>query len=109
MSADANLLDLTEKLATLSDQMRAEQALLVKLVENQIDMKPVLQRLSEPSAPADGGMDEATRSHIRNMDVHLMRLLEETVTGRNQMVDELRSEIKLLARTIAALSDLRDG
>ena len=109
MSADASLLDLTEKLATLSDQMRAEQALLVKLVESQIDMKPVLQRLSEPSAPADGAMDEATRTHIRNMDVHLMRLLEETITGRNQMVDELRSEIKLLARTIAALSDSRDG
>ena len=107
MSADSNLLDLTAKLATLSDQMRAEQALLVKLVENQIDMKPVLQRLSEPSAPADSGMDDATRGHIRNMDVHLMRLLEETVTGRNQMVDDLRSEIKLLARTIAALDGSR--
>ena len=107
VSADASLLDLTSKLATLSDQMRAEQALLVKLVESQIDMKPLLQRLGDISAPSDGGMDDATRAHIRNMDVHLMRLLEETVTGRNQMVSELRSEIKLLARTIAALSDSR--
>ncbi|MFP6744744.1 MAG: flagellar motor protein MotA, partial [Alphaproteobacteria bacterium] len=94
---------------TLSDQMRAEQALLVKLVENQTDMKPVLQRLAEPPVTVEAGFDDATRAHIRNMDVHLMRLLEETVSGRNQLVNDLRSEIKLLARTIAALDDSRKG
>ncbi len=109
MTADANMLDLTQKLATLSDQMRAEQGLLVKLVENQADLKPVLQRLAEPPAVADSGFDDATRAHIRNMDVHLMRLLEESVSGRNQMVTDLRSEIKLLARTIAALDVSRKG
>lgn len=107
MTADANMLDLTQKLATLSDQMRAEQGLLVKLVENQADLKPVLQRLAEPPPAADTGFDDATRAHIRNMDVHLMRLIEESVSGRNQMVTDLRSEIKLLARTIAALDDSR--
>ncbi len=107
MTADGNMLDLTQKLATLSDQMRAEQGLLVKLVENQADLKPVLQRLAEPPPTADTGFDDATRAHIRNMDVHLMRLLEESVSGRNQMVTDLRSEIKLLARTIAALDDSR--
>ena len=109
MAADANLLDLTQKLATLSDQMRAEQALLLKLVENQTDMKPVLQRLAEPPVTVEAGFDDATRAHIRNMDVHLMRLLEETVSGRNQLVNDLRSEIKLLARTIATLDDSRKG
>ena len=109
MTADANMLDLTQKLATLSDQMRAEQGLLVKLVENQADLKPVLQRFAEPPAVADSGFDDATRAHIRNMDVHLMRLLEESVSGRNQMVTDLRSEIKLLARTIAALDVSRKG
>ncbi len=109
MAADSSLLSLTEKLATLSDQMRAEQALLVKLVENQVDMKPLLERLTHPPAPADSGMDDATRAHIRNIDVHLVRLLEESISGRNQMVDDLRSEIKLLARTIAAINDSRDS
>ena len=89
--------------------MRAEQTLLVKLVENQIDMKPVIHRLTELATPMESGVDDATRAHIRNMEVHLMRLLEETVTGRNQMVDDLRSEIKLLARTIAALDVSRQS
>ncbi len=107
ISADDKLLDLTEKLATLTDQMRAEQALMVKLVETQLDIKPLLQRLGEISTRDIGGVDEATRAHIRNIDVYITRLLEETVSGRTQMVEELRSEIKMLARTIATLNDVR--
>ncbi|MBL27053.1 MAG: flagellar motor protein MotA [Rhodospirillaceae bacterium] len=107
----ANMLQLTERLATLTDQMRAEQNLMVKLAEAQMDMKPILNRLSDAmERDAGGGMDEATRAHIRNLDVYLGRLLEETVEGRNQVVQELRSEIKLLARTVAAVgSDQRRG
>ena len=107
--ADGRLLDLTEKLATLTDQMRAEQALLVKLAESQIDMKPVLQRLAEITGHGESAVDEATRTHIRNIDVCLMRVLEETVSGRTQMVDDLRSEIRLIARTIAAQSDAKEN
>ena len=33
------------------------------------------------------------------------RLLEEVATGRVESVQEIRSEIKLLARTIAALAE----
>lgn len=107
-SSNANLIQLTEKLATLSDQMRTEQNLMVKLAEAQMDMKPVLSRLADLQMGDQGGVDEATRGHIRNLDVYMMRLLEETVNGRNQMVSELRSEIKLLARTIAAVANQRD-
>ncbi len=108
-TADARMLDLTEKLATLTDQMRAAQTLMVKLAENQMDLKPILQRLTDLSAQTDGGVDEATRAHIRNIDVYMTRLLEETVSGRTQLIDGLRSEIKLLARTIAAQSDANRG
>ena len=104
-TADVRMLDLTEKLATLTDQMRAAQTLMVKLAENQMDLKPILQRLTDLSVQTDSGVDEATRGHIRNIDVYMTRLLEETVSGRTQLIDGLRSEIKLLARTIAAQSD----
>ena len=109
MASDSGLLNLTEKLATLSDQMHAGQALLIKLVESQVDMRPLLVKLTAQPGQSDSGFDDATRSHIRNIDVHLVRLLEETITGRNQMVDDLRSEIKLLARTIATLDDSRES
>ncbi len=102
-SANATLLTLAEKLAMLTDQMRTEQNLLAKLAEGQIEMKPVLQRLAVAAESDRGGLDEASRNHLRNLDVYVLRLLEETSEGRNQVVHELRSEIKLLARTIAAV------
>ena len=108
-SSSNNIVQLTEKLATLTDQMRTEQSLMVKLAESQMDMRPVLARLADMSDRGDGGFDEASRGHIRNLDVYMMRLLEETVNGRNQMISELRSEIKLLARTVAAVASSRDG
>jgi hypothetical protein len=55
-----------------------------------------------------GGLDEATRTHIRNLDVYMQRLLEEIGHGRQQSTQEIRSEIKLLARTIAALAEETD-
>jgi hypothetical protein len=108
-SSSNNIVQLTEKLATLTDQMRTEQSLMVKLAESQMDMRPVLARLADMSDRGDGGFDEASRGHIRNLDVYMMRLLEETVNGRNQVISELRSEIKLLARTVAAVASSRDG
>ncbi|MGI9491279.1 MAG: flagellar motor protein MotA [Geminicoccaceae bacterium] len=98
-SVQSSLLGLTERLTTLGDQIATEQALLGRLISNQDDIRPVLARFAEGSGNA---IDETTRNHIRNMDVYLARILDETVQGRTQMTHELRSEIKMLARTIAA-------
>lgn len=101
-ASNVNLMALTERLSTLTDQMRTEQTLLLKLTESQIEMKQVVGRLAEATA---GGLDESSRLHLRNMDVYLARLLEETTNGRTQAVGEIRSEIKILTRTIAALAE----
>ena len=106
--ANAGLIQLTEKLSTLTDQMRAEQNLLVKLVESQMELRPVLSRLTEAIGGGTFGIDEATREHIRNVDVQLRRLLEELAVNRDLTIGEIRSEIKLLARTIAALAEEAD-
>ena len=107
-AADQNLAALSDQLATMSDQMPGQQALMVKLVESQIDMKPVLDRLANAGQQA-GALDEASRAHLRNMDVLISRLLEETINGRTQLADDIRSEIKLLARTIAATDRQQKG
>jgi hypothetical protein len=95
----AGLVALTERLTTLGDQIATEQALLGRLISSQEELRPVIARLAQGEAH---GVDEATRNHIRNMDVYLARILDETVQGRTQMTQELRSEIKTVARTIAA-------
>ena len=98
-SADQQLGQLTDRLATLTDQMHAEQQLLVKLVQGQSDLRPIIERLAQHQT--GNAIDEASRAHLRNLDVVMTRLLEETVAGRGQLADELRAEIKLLARTLA--------
>ncbi len=104
-TASTTLLALADRLSTLNDQMRAEQSLMVKLAESQIELKPVLSKLAAAAADGGIGMDSSTRTHIRNIDVYLARLLEDIGTGRSQMTQELRSEIKLLARTIAGMAE----
>ena len=51
---------------------------------------------------------DTEREDMRNVDVHLARMLEDSASGRAQMTQELRSEIRLLARTIAAIADEGD-
>ena len=108
VQANSNLLSLTERLSTLSDQMRASQTLMVKLAESQMELRPTLARFVDMAGNGMGGIDEATRTHIRNLDVYLQRLLDEVGQGRQQSTQEIRSEIKLLARTIAALAEETD-
>ncbi|WP_373087399.1 flagellar motor protein MotA [Sneathiella sp.] len=102
-SAENSLINLSERLAALTDQMRTEQDLLIRLAESQTDLKPVLERIAKNGDQA--GLDQASRNHLRNLDVHMVRLLEESADGREQVVQDIRSDIKLLTRTIAAIAE----
>jgi hypothetical protein len=96
---------LADRLALLADQMRTEQQLMIKIAENQSALAPVLAGLSDNLKRGSFGIDEQSRTHLRNLDHHLGRLIEEVAKGRTTAVSEIRSEIKLLARTIAALAE----
>ena len=106
IAANASIITLTEKLAMLGDQMKAEQNLLLRLAENQMELKPVLTRLADGASAR--GQDDALRGHMRNVEMYLGRLAEDLSQGRSQTIQEVRSEIRLLARTIAALAEEAD-
>ena len=94
------LMALSERLGTLSDTMRASQQLMLRIAEGQQALAPALQRLGE----ARGG-DDVARAHLRNIELYLQRMLTENEQGRSQSTGELRNEIKILTRTIAALAE----
>lgn len=106
-SISNDLTNLTERLGVLADQMRTEQQVMMRLAESQSQLRPILARLAEVdfSAAGGGGLDETTRDHIRNMDFRIERLVSEVSQGRREAVEEIRSEIRLVARTIAALAE----
>ncbi|HMA14871.1 MAG: flagellar motor protein MotA [Bacteroidota bacterium] len=98
-----NLAALTERLSSLTDHMRTEQSVMLSLAETQASMKQLLTRLADGGG--DGGFDKATKGHIRNLDLRLERLSSELSHGRDSAVEELRGEIRLLTRTLAAMAE----
>ena len=84
ISANTNLLALSERLAALTDQMRSEQNVLVRLVEQQVDLKPALQRFADSAMASRGGDD--SRGHLRSIENYLARMSEELTQGRGELV-----------------------
>jgi hypothetical protein len=106
IASNASIVTLADRLGVLTDQMRTEQSLMVKLAENQIELKPILAKLAEGAGRGGGfGDDESVRTHIRNIDVYMARLIEELASGRAELVEELRTEIRVLSRTLAAMAE----
>lgn len=87
---NAAILALSERLAELADKQEKLGTGLEKMIE---------------ASEAGSALDEASKGHLRNMDVHMKMLLEDENKGRDRLVEDLRGEFKLLARTIAALAD----
>src|SRR5438876_58317 len=104
IAANTTLAGLTDRLGNLGEHMKAGQALMVQLAENQTELKPSLARLAT-IAENSLGQDDVLRTHLRNIEAYMARLTEDVAEGRAQSVQELRGEIRLLARTIAALAE----
>ncbi len=104
IGANATLASLTDRLGVFGEQMKAGQMLMVRLAENQLELKPSLNRLAEV-AEGSLGHDDVLRNHMRNIEAYLARLTEDVAQGRAQSVQELRAEIRILARTVAGLAE----
>ncbi|MCF6214590.1 MAG: hypothetical protein L3J58_00285 [Emcibacter sp.] len=84
------MLNLSEQLATLSDSQSGMRSVL----------KQMLELFSSQNA---GEEDKIQVKHLRNIDVQIKYLIEETIKGQNQFNDTLKSEFKLLARTLGGM------
>jgi hypothetical protein len=102
LQGNATLQSLNERMGALSDTLRANQQLMVKLAEAQLALGPALKRLGDER---DNRGDDVSRAHLRNIELLLNRLLTESEHGRAQSTAELRSDLKVLTRTIAAIAD----
>jgi hypothetical protein len=105
IQANTNLQGLVERLGVLTDQMRNQQQLMTQLAETQGEVRPLLSRLNELARSGGFGIDESSRNHLRNVDLQMNRLLEELTTGRQVSTQELTREIRMVARTIAAIAE----
>lgn len=94
------VMTLNDRLGALADTMRANQQLMMRVAESQSTLGPAMQRI----AAMQGG-DEASRGHLRNIELALQRMLAETEHGRARATADLRNDLRLLTRTVAALAE----
>jgi hypothetical protein len=111
-TSDAGRQEVDERLSVLAGAV--EQ--LVDRIQGENTADTTLQRLAagqERLAQAlesgvgqgggSGDMDAEARMRLRSMDVQLLRILEDMASGRQEMLDDLRSDIHQLTRSVEAL------
>jgi hypothetical protein len=95
---------LSDRISDLTETMRLNQQLMQRLGENQAALTPVLRRMGEGREGQDVGESaREMREHMRNIERLLARVLHENEQGRSQTTAELRGDLRLLTRTLAAI------
>lgn len=96
-----NIANLTQQMSEVADQIKNNQKEFKKISDKPIDVSPIANLIKDNVT----GIDDATKDHIRSMDISIKRLVEDSNQSNKQLISELRSEIKLLAKTISAAVD----
>lgn len=86
------VVSLSEQLASLADSQGEMRTIMKKVVE-----------LLALQSSSDG--ERSSLGHLRNIDVQMKHLTEETIKGQDKLTEGLRSEVRLLARTLGAAVD----
>lgn len=100
LEQSAESLEKLERVLSRSEQSRGEvnQAVsslaegLSRLTDQMARQQELMERMDDPEE----------QEHLRNLDIHIRRLVDETASGNQELADTIRSEFKLLARTLAA-------
>ena len=93
---------MNEHIALVLEEIKAGNDLLNQLLKSQ---STVLDSISRSESSSQTKALESTKSHLKKIENTAGLLLEEMRLGRDKSVDEIRQEIRLLARTIAALAE----
>lgn len=101
---NAALRTLGGQLAALTDEIRAASA-RAGSTGTDVKVAVLLERIAGALDERSHGFDDAMRAHLRSLDLAVAQLVEDGARGREQGIEELRGEIRLLARTLAAIAD----
>lgn len=113
LEESADSLDNLHKVIARSEENKNEvnQAItnlsvqLSSLVDHQAEMRSVMKQMVTHLAAGNDGAGDVSEKHLRNIDVQLKTLTDETIKSQDKFADTMHSEIRLLARTISAAMD----
>lgn len=95
---------LAERWASVGDEMARRNAQAESSAEAQRETAQLLRRIAGAVESGRGGVDEATRTQLRNIEAALLRQADASARGMDRALAEIRAEIRLLARTVAVKS-----
>ncbi len=80
-----------------------DEEVFERIAASQSEMTRILRDREESA----GLLDSEARSRLRNIDVQLLRVLEEMSAGRQESIADLRGDLAQLAQSILALANTR--
>lgn len=101
VSIETQLKAIASNMAKLSDQMKVEQNLLMKLGEGQIELQETHTRLRKALEQNELGIDENTKVHLQNMDQSLQLIAQELPQGQAELMSHLGQELRMMSHVIA--------
>lgn len=115
---DNRLSSLSENIALLTKQFAnnagsgqsvSDPAVFNQIAQSQDKMAVQQGRLAEAltqfQQSVDDSADAETRMRLRNIDVQLLRLLEEMSAGRQDSIAEIRQDLAMLTKTLQRVID----
>ena len=108
-NTDASLGQLAVAITSMADNAPApggaafDEEVFERIAASQSEMIRVLREREESA----GLLDSEARSRLRNIDMQLLRVLEEMSAGRQESIADLRGDLAQLAQSILALANTR--
>jgi hypothetical protein len=97
---DRKLGDLVEVIGQMNDRIDQTDSLTGALDRVALGQETLIE-LMRSQGPGEG-MDAESRMRLRSIDVQMLRILEEISAGRQESLAELRKDIELLVKALAA-------
>lgn len=98
------LLQLTARLAEVSDQIRAEQQLAKGMARQQQDLQPLIARLGE-SIERGADSQDGLHEHLRKQESVLRGVMQASASAQRELLDDLRQELRLMTRALSGRGD----
>ena len=105
MDSDTKINSLTDAVMALADKGSGgpiDTDVFARLSQSQDHLA---ETIAAQAGNGGEGLDTEARNRLRNIDVQLLRILEEMSAGRQDSVSELRSEIAALTRAVRELGE----
>ncbi|CAG4905242.1 unnamed protein product [Acidocella sp. C78] len=94
---------LSERMTVLAESIQASQRVMLRVGEGVAALSRIVERGEERKD------NEVARAHLRNIELLMARLIAEAEQGRVQGLADLRHDLKILTRTVAARFDEAKG